>query len=229
MVIRNLLFDLDETLFDFHRAEAIALRRALTSLGVAATEEITARYSVINDSQWKRLELGEITRDEVTLGRFGILFREFGIDAPQEAMRDAYEGFLGEGHYYIEGAEALLDRLAPVYRLYLVSNGTARVQRSRIASAGLERYFREIFISQEIGHNKPDRAFFDFCFARIPEFSREETVIVGDSLTSDIRGGNNAGIRTCWFNPAGKENTVGAHVDWEIARLDELPGIWETL
>ncbi|MCD8329591.1 MAG: noncanonical pyrimidine nucleotidase, YjjG family, partial [Lachnospiraceae bacterium] len=91
MVIRNLLFDLDETLFDFHRAEAIALRRALTSLGVEATEEITARYSVINDSQWKRLELGEITRDEVTLGRFGILFREFGIDASQEARREAYE------------------------------------------------------------------------------------------------------------------------------------------
>lgn len=225
-MIRNILLDLDDTLLDFHEEEAAALRLTLESLDIDPTTELMNRYSAINDACWKRLERGEMTRAEVQLERFRQLFREFSIPASGEAARDRYgEALSSMGRYFIDDAVRLLETLSPRYRLYLASNGTARVQHGRIANAGLGKYFLELFISEEMGHNKPSAEFFEFCFRRIPDCVREETLIVGDSLTSDILGGNNAGILTCWFNPRGKENTLGVHVDYEITRLMELPAL----
>ena len=115
------------------------------------------------------------------------------------------------------------------YQLYMVTNGTARVQYSRIASAGLAPYFKDIFVSQEIGVNKPEKAYFDACFAKIPGFDREKAIIVGDSLSSDIRGGKNAGIKTCWVNPKGKEAPAENTPDYEIKSITELEELLKTL
>ena len=223
ILIKNILFDLDDTLLDFHKAEAIAIEKTLIHFGVEPDNAIIARYSEINSQQWRLLEEGKLSRDEVLVQRFRILFSELGVDCPAEKAREIYEHNLGIGHYFMDGALELLESLYLDYNLYLVSNGTTRVQEPRIESAGIAKYFKELFISQKIGVNKPDAAFFEFCFKVIPDFSREETIIIGDRLSSDIKGGNNAGIRTCWFNPNHDSHEDGIQVDFEITHLEQVP------
>lgn len=225
MVARKpvVLLDIDDTLLDFHKAEATAVARCFRELGIPDTPEVITRYSQINKSQWELMEEGVITRDQVLLRRFELLFAELGVQASGELARDTYEAYLAVGHWFMPEAEELLDTLYGNYDLYIASNGTGAVQAGRIASAGIEHYFKEIFISEDIGANKPEKAFFDRCFARIPGFDRERCIIVGDGLGSDIRGGINAGIRTCWYNPKGRPGREDIRADHEIRRLMELP------
>ncbi len=221
--MRTILFDLDDTILDFKKSEAVAISETLRQLSLEPTPRLTARYSEINDSLWKQLERGEITRERLLVRRFTLLFAEQGISGHTgEQAQHIYEYQLSQQCYFIPGAIDLLSRLYRDYGLYLVSNGTAMVQDNRIRLAGLERYFKEIFISQRIGYNKPHLEFFRYCFQKIPDFDPEQTVIVGDSLSSDIEGGNRAGIRTCWYNPQGKSCPENYRVDWEIRTLPEL-------
>ena len=225
-MIRNLLLDLDDTILDFHRAEKIALTRALTEAGVEVTDARLARYSEINNSRWQLLEEKKITRPEVLLSRFEIFFRELGIDVDAHAVQTAYERYLSVGHFFLPGAEEQLETLFPRYRLYLASNGTASVQQGRMTSAGLYPYFERVFISQEIGFNKPDKAYFDACFAQIPGFDRKKALVVGDSLTSDILGGINAGVKTVWVNPE-RKSCGSIRPDYEITALSQLETLLE--
>ena len=225
MMIRNVLFDLDDTLFDFHKAEKIALTKTLVHFGIDPTEETLALYSTINAAHWKRLELGEISREEVKVGRYRELFKTIGVECDPVKATAYYESMLAIGHYFMPGAPELLEELYGKYRLYIVSNGTAKVQEGRIGSSGIAKYMDGIFISQLLGANKPDKQFFDICFAEIPDFSLSETVIIGDSLSSDIKGGINAGITTVWFNPKGIENDNDIKPDYTIKELSEVPGL----
>ena len=224
-MIRNVLFDLDDTLFDFHKAEKIALTKTLVHFGIDPTEETLALYSTINAAHWKRLELGEISREEVKVGRYRELFETIGIECDPVKATAYYESMLAIGHYFMPGAPELLEELYRKYRLYIVSNGTAKVQEGRIGSSGIAKYMDGIFISQILGANKPDKQFFDICFADIPDFSLSETVIIGDSLSSDIKGGINAGITTVWFNPKGIEKDKDIKPDYTIKELSEVPGL----
>ncbi len=225
----SVLLDLDDTLLDFHKAEAVALTKTLLRLGVEPKPETLRRYSEINARHWELLEEGRISREQVLTGRFECLFAELGLVRSGEEARDIYEANLALGHYFIPGAPELLEALYGRYALYIVSNGTATVQEGRIASSGIARYFEAIFISEEIGFDKPSRAFFEHCFARMPDFDRERALIVGDSLTSDIRGGLNAGIKSCWFNPWGKAPRPDLKPDYEIGALEQLPALLERL
>lgn len=224
-MIRNVLFDLDDTLFDFHKAEKIALTKTLVHFGIDPTEETLALYSTINAAHWKRLELGEISREEVKVGRYRELFKTIGVECDPVKATAYYESMLAIGHYFMPGAPELLEELYRKYRLYIVSNGTAKVQEGRIGSSGIAKYMDGIFISQILGANKPDKQFFDICFAEIPDFSLSETVIIGDSLSSDIKGGINAGITTVWFNTKGIENDNDIKPDYTIKELSEVPGL----
>ena len=224
-MIRNVLFDLDDTLFDFHKAEKIALTKTLVHFGIDPTEETLALYSTINAAHWKRLELGEISREEVKVGRYRELFKTIGVECDPVKATAYYESMLAIGHYLMPGAPELLEELYRKYRLYIVSNGTAKVQEGRIGSSGIAKYMDGIFISQILGANKPDKQFFDICFAEIPDFSLSETVIIGDSLSSDIKGGINAGITTVWFNPKRIENDNNIKPDYTIKELSEVPGL----
>jgi len=228
-MIRNVLLDLDDTLLDFHRAERVALSGTLRDLGVEPREETLRRYSQLNQEQWRLLERGELTREEVMVRRYRLLFEELGVACDPRKAADDYENRLCVGHYFVDGAEELLRELDGLYRLYLVSNGTTRVQESRIRSAGIGGYFQGIFLSQQVGRDKPDPSFFQRCFAAIPDFRREETVIVGDSLTSDIQGGKNAGIATVWFCREGAEMMPAITPDRTIRRLQELPALLEKM
>ena len=228
-MIKTVLLDLDDTILDFHKAERLALAKTLRHFGIEPTEECTRRYSEINRSCWEKLERGELTRHGVLLGRFELFLKEFPADARAEDLKKTYEKNLSEGHYYMPGAEELLDTLYPLYDLYLASNGAAHVQAGRIASAGIARYFKDMFVSEKIGAEKPSRAFFETAFARIEDFSPECAVIIGDSLSSDIMGGINAGIKTVWVNPKGLTAPEHIRPDYQIKALAELPALLEQL
>ena len=228
-MIEFLLLDLDDTILDFHKAERIAIAKSIRDFGVEPTEAVLGRYHVINKWHWEQLELGKMTREEVLVGRFAMLFEEMGIAVDAVDVARAYEKNLAIGHYFLPGAEETVDALHKKYRLFLVSNGTASVQKGRMTSANLYRFFEKVFVSQEIGHNKPAKAYFDACFAQIPDFDPAKAVIVGDSLSSDIQGGINAGIKTCWVNPSHAAPQNGIVPDYEIEALHQLPALLESM
>lgn len=228
-MLTTIFFDLDNTLLDFDRGEAHALSRALRQFGVDPTPAVLARYHAINLSQWELLEEGKLTKDQVLTRRFDLLFAELGAACDSQAVCDLYEGYLAEEHDFVPGARPLLEALFPRYGLYLATNGSAEVQRRRLADAGILPYFRNIFISEEVGFHKPSPAFFQACFDAIPGFDPAFALMVGDSLTSDIRGGRDAGLQTCWFNPHGRPCRPGFQPDHTITALDQLPALLATL
>lgn len=228
-MIKNILFDLDDTILDFKMAERVALTKALNELGISVDDYIVSQYSKYNISQWKRLELGEITREQVKVNRFKLLFDELKLDLSPERATALYEDNLCIGHYFMDGAPEILEELSVNYNLYLVSNGAKRVQDSRLGSAGISEYFKGIFISEIVGYEKPNREFFDYCFSRIQDFKREETIIIGDSLSSDIKGGINAGIKTVWFNHRGDDNSNDITPDYVVKHLSEIKAVLDAL
>ena len=228
-MIEFLLLDLDDTILDFHKAERLAINTTLRDFGLEPTEEVLGRYHVINKWHWEQLELGKMTRKDVQWKRFDALFSEFGVEADPHACAVRYMENLSIGHYFLPGAEETVELLSKKYRLFLASNGNASVQKGRMTSANLYRFFEKVFVSEEIGHNKPSRDYFDAAFAQIPGFDPAKALMVGDSLSSDIKGGINAGIRTCWVNPTGAPAQSDIHADWEIRALQELPALLEEL
>ena len=225
-MIEFLFLDLDDTILDFHKAERIAISKTIRDFGVEPTEEILSLYHKINKWHWEQLELGKLTRAEVLVNRFGVLFEKLGYNVDAAACAKAYEKNLSIGHYFLPGAEEAVDRLSKKYRLFLASNGTASVQKGRMTSANLYRFFETVFVSQEIGYNKPSLDYFNACFATIPGFDKEKAMIVGDSLSSDIRGGINAGIKTVWVNP-NHLDCGETKPDHEIESLSQLEALLE--
>ena len=228
-MIEFLLIDLDDTILDFHKAERNALQNTLQHFGLAPTEETIALYLQINQAHWRMLEQGEITRKQVNEGRFTELFRRFDkvVDGP--ACAAYYLSQLALTHDYLPGAEEVVQRLSKRYRLFVASNGNTAVQTPRLSNSGLNAYIEKAFISETLGANKPSKEFFDLCIAQIPGFDPQKAIMVGDSLTSDIQGGINAGLRTCWFNPSGKANATAIVPDHEIASLSQLEALLEAL
>ena len=224
-----LLIDLDDTIFDFKGQEKLALKEALTVFGIDPTEDICHRYHLINKAHWERLERKEITREQVLVGRYAVLLQELGVDEDPVKLARTYEKCLSQGHLFLPGAVETLERLFGNYKLYIISNGTSHVQAGRLKSADISRFFEKIFISQDVGVNKPDKEFFDRCIAQIPGFQKEKALIVGDSLTSDILGGINAGIATCWVNPNHLPGREDIPADYQIEGIHQLESLLETL
>lgn len=222
-MIEILFLDLDDTILDFHKAERLAIAKTLNAFDLEPTEEILTRYHDINLLHWQMLERGELTRPQVLTGRFRMLFEELGRQVDAQAVAQVYERNLSIGHYFLPGALEAVQTLQQDYRLFLASNGTATVQHSRLTSAGLYPYFEKVFVSQELGYNKPAKAFFDACAAQIPGFAPEKAMMVGDSLSSDILGGINAGLPTCWVNPHHKPHPENITPDYQIEALSQLP------
>lgn len=228
-MVEFLFLDLDDTILDFHKAERIALGKTFRYFGLEPTEEVLTRYRQINIAHWERLEKKELTRDQVVVGRFGQLFAEYDMEADPAAVAGKYEDFLSVGHYFLPGALEAIQSLSKKYKLYLASNGTAKVQSGRLSSANIGPYFQEIFVSQVIGTNKPDKLFFDRCGEKIPGYDPKKAMMVGDSLTSDIQGGINAGMKTVWVNPNHKSHPDTIVPDYEIEALSQLEGLLESL
>ena len=223
-MIEYIFLDLDDTILDFGMQERHAIVRTLRDFGIEPTEDVIARYVAHSEYCWRAMERGELPRSEVRVLRFRRLFAEIGADADPEAVSETYTRNLGVGHYFLPGAREAVEKLSKKYRLFLATNGSLSVQHSRMTSAGLYPYFEQCFVSEQLGAFKPQKAFFDEAFARIPGFDPTRAIMVGDSLTSDIQGGINAGICTCWINPGKPRNPkiVPDHELSSITQLEEL-------
>lgn len=222
-MIKTVFLDLDDTVLDFGRGERHALIGAFKKLNIPCDDRTIDRYVEINLDCWRALERGELTLNEVLYGRFEKLFSEIKISASVEETQNTYQELLSHEHDFMPGGKELLDALrdSGKYRLFMATNGSPDVQYPRIADSGVGEYYEKIFISYELGVAKPKREFFEKCFAEIEGFKREEAIIVGDSLSSDIKGGINAGIKTCHFNHRGREYT-DIIPDYTIKDLSEL-------
>ena len=222
MPYKTILFDADMTLFDFNASEAQCLEQTLMEFGYPHSPEILALYSRINDSYWKRFERGEVTREALIVERFRDFFREIGVKGDPAAFNRQYLENMGGSALLLEGARELCERLCKTHKLYIITNGNARNQRRRFEKVGFGAYFKDIFISEEMGCQKPQAAFFDYVAAHIPNWDKESTLVVGDSLSSDIKGAINYGLDCCWFNPQRLEYTLPQPCTYEIHTLEEL-------
>ena len=219
------LFDADNTLLDFSLSERIALSECLRMRGIEPTEQILARYAEINDLHWKLLERGQTTRARLRTERFSDLFGELGLDLDPAEMADDYLVALSGKAYCMEGAEELIRRLAGRCRLFIITNGNASVQNARFNSTSMAPLFEGVFISEEVGVSKPDKRFFDHVAASIPNFDPRDALIIGDSLSSDIQGGINAGIDTCWLDRHGVGAPQDMHITYTVRSLEEVESI----
>lgn len=224
-MIRKLLFDADGTLWNFDASAIFSIESIFIKHGWTFTPQVFDRYNVINNGLWERYERGEMERDRVLVERFDILLGELGIPFKGTDFEDEFRVMLEENPFWMDGAQEILEMLRPDYELFIVTNGVASTQKKRTALTGLDRYVDGIFISEEIGAQKPQPEFFDRVFLKIGSPAKDEVLLIGDSLSADIRGANLYGIQSVWFNPAGKPGSDIALPDHEIRSLSELQNI----
>ena len=223
MTYKFLLFDLDHTLLDFDAAEDVALTQLLKEEGVEDIQAYKDYYVPMNKSLWKDLELKKIRKQELVNTRFSKLFSHFGIEKDGVYLAERYQFFLAQQGQVFSGAMELLDSLIDRgYELYAATNGITAIQTGRMVQSGLAPYFNQVFISEQLQTQKPDALFYEKIGQQIAGFSKEKTLMIGDSLTADIQGGNNAGIDTIWYNPHHLENHTQAQPTYEVDSYQAL-------
>ncbi|WP_411843345.1 YjjG family noncanonical pyrimidine nucleotidase [Salinicoccus sp. HZC-1] len=220
---KYLLFDLDDTILDFGAAENKALEFVLNSHEVAYRPDLYNRYKTINQTHWEMLERNELMKDKVLSKRHEVFFDELGLKVDGVIVDKMYRTQIAEhGHQLFEGALETIQQLSSEYYLCIITNGVKVTQEKRLNNSGILPYFKDVFISEDTGYQKPMKAFFDHVAGRIEGFRPKEALIIGDSLTSDILGGINSGIDTCWYNPEEKSNPYDFRPVFEIRQLNEL-------
>ncbi len=219
MKYTTLLFDLDDTLLDFGKAEDNAISQLLEKYGLPPNEENKQMYSDINRAKWTALEKGEITRQELFATRFADFFSAVGINADSVKANSEYISFLGQGHFLIDGALETCRKLSEKYSMYIITNGAKKAQEGRLSGSPLMDYFDGVFISEEIGFDKPNKEYFDFVYANISEKDKSKTLVIGDSLNSDIAGAVNYGVDCCWVNRGENKDSPA---NYTVKKVEEL-------
>ncbi len=217
-----LLFDADGTLFDYDRAEAVALQRTFEGLGQGFEPDYAEAYRRINAAIWLDFELGKISQIRLRTERFDRLFAAVGVGLDSKAFSERYLRNLALGTDLVDGAKDVIRALHGRVGLMLITNGLADVQRPRFARSALNGYFAGLVISEEVGAAKPHPHIFDVAFRRMGQPRRDEVLMVGDSLTSDVRGGVDYGLDTCWFNPGRRPRSPDLPIRYEISNLREV-------
>ncbi|AMV60792.1 5'-nucleotidase YjjG [Pediococcus damnosus] len=225
MKYQNLLFDVDDTLLDFHAAENQALKALFAEIKYPLTDDMVTYFRALNEHMWQRFELGQLDRQTLVNTRFTKLFAHFNETVDGIKYEQIYREFLNQGHQLEPHALELLNSLKDQFNLFIVSNGIGSVQQHRLNDSGLSTYFKHIFVSEEVGYQKPRIEFFDFIANHISGFTPKNALIIGDSLTSDIQGGANAGIDSVWFNPALQPNHSSVSPTYQIDDLLDLKEI----
>lgn len=220
----TLLLDVDGTLLDFDEAERRGVQAVLRAYGVEPTDRQVHRYHQINLDCWKAFERGEIPKEAIFQRRYPLFFSELGITADAAATEALYRRELDGCAALIPGALEICAYLKERYELYIITNGVSSTQYSRLGLSGLDQYVRDIFVSEDAGSQKPQKEYFNYCLARITEKDVSRMLVIGDSLTSDIQGGKNAGIATCWVNLAKSPRPSKACLlpDYEVHSLYDL-------
>ena len=224
MAVKAILWDVDGTLLDFAAAEKAAVQKLFIEFGLeVCTDDMVARYSAINDAYWKRLERGEITKAEVLVGRYRDFFSEIGVDPRlAETFNARYQVALGDTVAYRDDSLEIVKALHGKVKQYVVSNGTVVAQTRKLERSGLGRWMDGIFLSEQLGAEKPSPRFFEQVFAALPDIPKEDMLIVGDSLTSDMQGGLAAGVPTCWYNPNRLPRPTDMAISFEIQNLQQI-------
>lgn len=223
MKYKYLLFDLDGTLFDYDKAEKVSLRKTFEDFRIDNSGSYLEEYRKVNKKIWLDYESGQITQRELKTERFRRLGKVLELDIDPELFGKLYLKNITRERYLISGVIQLLEELSnDQFKMYLITNGLKDVQRGRLSGSEITQYFSDVFISEEIGAAKPDKAIFDEAFSRMGDPKRGDVVIIGDSLSSDISGGSAYGIDTCWFNPGEIKNGSGITPTYEIKGLLEL-------
>ena len=230
IMIKTILWDIDGTILDFVAAEKVAIRKCFDIFGLGECDDaMLADYSAINEKYWQRLERGEMSKPEILVGRFIDFFKKYGIDANlAQAFNDEYQKRQGDQVFFCPQAMEILVYIRDELGLkqYAVTNGTKTAQQHKLETSGLDKIFEKVFISEDIGYEKPAHEFFEHVYQEISDFeSKREIMIIGDSLTSDIKGGVQEGLVTCWYNPDHKPNVSGLKFEYEIAQLGEIEAI----
>lgn len=218
-----LLFDADDTLFDFPKASSRAFESMCRTHDIPYTPEAYRLYHTINLELWAAFDRGELTKDFVTLERYVRFLGALGLERDPAACNRDYLAALGEGVYPLPHAEVVCRELkARGHRMYIITNAVASVQRSRLRGSVFSELFEAAFISEEAGAAKPSKAYFDYVRRQLPGMTEENALVIGDSLATDIQGANNAGLPCCWVNPNGNPRREGLRVDYEISDLRDL-------
>ncbi|EFQ57634.1 YjjG family noncanonical pyrimidine nucleotidase [Streptococcus downei] len=223
MTYKFLLFDLDHTLLDFEAAEEVALTQMLEAEEVDDVTAYKAYYKPMNQQLWLDLEAKKISKEELVNSRFALLFEHFGKVVDGKVYAEKYQSFLmNQGQTFAGAKELLAELTVSGYQIYGATNGITRIQEGRLRASDIKPYFKQVFISEQTGYQKPDKEFFQVLADQIPGFAKDQALFIGDSLTADIQGGNNAGLDTVWYNPERKENTSPAIPTYTVTSYSEL-------
>lgn len=225
MSYRYLLFDADDTLFDFAKAQRVALERSFLELKGAYEPTYLSLYEEVNTMLWQAFEQGKLSQVELKEQRFMVFLERLELNLDPFIFNQLYLKRLSEGQFLLEGALELIQDLARHCKMVIITNGLKEVQRPRLSTSLLMPYFEGLIISDELGVAKPNPAIFDAAFDLLGQPEKAETLMIGDSLSSDMQGGLNYGIDTCWYNPAAKSNTRGLAVTYEVSSLREIAAI----
>ncbi len=223
-MITTVFIDVDNTLLNFHLCAEDSIKRGFSEWNIPYTDEVFTVFNEINDGLWHKIEKQEITRDELFRIRWQLIFDRLGIDRTGYEFEKMFVANLAESAIPVEGANDLVEYLASKYSVYVVSNAIHRQQIVRMTKAGMIDYIKDFFTSEAIGFSKPSKEFFDECFRRLPEIKKEEVIVIGDSLTADIKGGTDYGLKTCWFNFKGEQYS-GKPADYIADTLREIKNI----
>lgn len=224
---KYILWDIDGTVLDFLASEAYAIRFLFKKYGIGeCSDEQLKMYSEINAKYWQKLERNELTKPEILVGRFREFFEIIGADIRlAESFNEDYQVTLGDHIEFVDKAEEILLSQKGKYTIAAVTNGTKVAQEKKLCLSGLDKVFDAIFISENVGYEKPSGKFFDYVFEQLGITDKKEVLIIGDSLTGDMKGGFDAGIDTCWFNPRHKPNTLDITMTYEIDDLGKIEEI----
>lgn len=221
MNYKTILIDLDDTLLDFQKSEDVAIRTTIKTLGIEPTEDVVSAYKEINLKYWKMFERKEIEREALLIARFkefcellNITNKDFSL------LNETYFHYLSSSPFEIDGADEFLNKLSQKYNIYVITNGVKRVQTIRLSLVNITKYFKKVYISEEIGYQKPSVEFFDFVLNDLNIKNKKEILIIGDSLSSDIQGGINSGIDTMWYNPKKLKSNI--NYTYQIENYDEF-------
>lgn len=232
-MIKYILWDIDNTLLSFDLAERAAMTSGFDKFSIGIEDEKALYiYKLINDKYWKMLESGQMSRDQILTGRFKELFDQYEINYDDSLINDFnhfYQEELGRQVFFNDHAQEVLEVLGKNYKQYAVTNGTKLAQKGKLKNSGLDKVFDGIFISEDLGVDKPNKEFFYKVFEKVGSTNPDEYIIVGDSLTSDMRGANNAGITNIWYNPKDLENNTDVKINFCIHSLDKIPNILDDL
>ncbi|HWQ30798.1 MAG TPA: YjjG family noncanonical pyrimidine nucleotidase [Negativicutes bacterium] len=223
-----IIFDADETLFDFKKSEKYAFENAMLEFGMKYDENHHLPiYHSINKAIWGEFDTGLITQEELKAERFRRFSKELKLDFDEVAFAATYARHLSDASYLYDNITELIASLHETYRLIIVTNGLSSVQENRIKKSVISGYFEDIIVSEEVGLSKPDPRIFELALSNIRYTDKSKVLIVGDSLITDIQGGTNSGIDTCWYNPKRKENATGILPTYEIESFSQLADILE--